>query len=119
MKISHTTKESIQFALDTANKSFDNNLTFRRFDAANKAATAFTVTLTVKSSKAEGARYNPINGHRVSAACWHAHGTFLDALNKDAIIRTAGKIIHPHDTWQDWNIGSQWRPYHYSEACLC
>lgn len=89
----------------------------------SKELTMITFTLTVESSREKGARRGH-QGQRVSAACWHAHGDFFDALfsiNPDAVIVSMGTqtITKQDGNWQDRNIGSQMQPLYYSEACDC
>ncbi len=118
-------------ALRAVNKEFAGNITFKRIDFANgKSRTRFNVTLTVKDSSGPGARRG-YSGRRVNAACWHVYGTFLDNLPEDAraymptVVYENGRRVMkrrfkaPGDEWEDWNIGSEWRPLYYSEACDC
>jgi hypothetical protein len=58
---------------------------------------------------------------RISTACWHVHGYFMDALPSSAIIRI-GREATPHrpgDPWLDFDRGSQAFPFMASEACEC
>jgi len=118
--IIHATRESIQAALDKANESFEGNLTFNNFQRLSD--TRHRVTLRVKDSKEEGARvsFRPDDTcRRLVSACWHAHGTFFDALPEGTKIQTAGMVTYPGSPWVDRNIGSDWYPVYHSEACYC
>ena len=119
MKAKNTSINELQKALETINKKYDGNITFKRLDNGK----TITFTLTVKSSREKGARRGH-QGQRVSAACWHAHGDFFDSLfsiNPDAVIVSMGTrtITKQDGNWQDRNIGSQMQPLYYSEACDC
>ena len=87
-------------------------------------------TLRVLSSKGPGAKTNltSIQGRRSVAACWHVHGDFFDALwnleggSVGAYYVEAGRVGRMHgrgDNWQDFNIGSQFRPVKFSQSCEC
>ena len=114
--IIHATRENIQAALDKANESFESNLTFNNFQRLSD--TRHRVTLRVKDSHGKGAKLG-FTSRRTIHACWHAHGTFFDALPEGTKILTAGMITHPGEEWEDWNTGSLLRPLYASEACLC
>ena len=125
MKIRNITREEIEKALADANETFDNNLTFKRLDEdgqTRQGGQKFIVTLTVKNSAASGGRVSP-GGRRISAACWHAHGTFMDALPAEteiAINWVKGCITkHPGDPWEDWQIRSNGISVMASESCHC
>ena len=124
MQISGVTDRDLSRAIDKVNETFDGNVTFNRLDTLNAKETRFAVTLKVKSSKGKGARLGQHvnnNGTRrhLIYACWHAHGTFFDALPASATIRTGDQTIRPGDAWADRNIGSYVYPLMYSEACEC
>lgn len=118
MKIKNCTREQLQAALAEVNKKFAGNVKFNRFEMTNQ--TAAKVTLTVIDSRAPGGRIG-LSGKQVCAACWHVYGTFIDEVIKaDGKVFTNNQWIESHDqNWQDWNIGSQYRPLYYSEACDC
>lgn len=125
MLIRNATEEQIRDALDQTNEDFDSNIRFKRLDAAGNTRAGdpkHTVTLTVNDSRAAGGRRSN-KGRRIAAACWHAHGTFMDALPEDCeivvAIRTGREVKRPGDPWQDFNIGSDYYPMYYSEACDC
>jgi len=112
-------------ALRLTNEEFDRNITFRRLDFAGRTRQGgekYTVTLTVNDSKESGARRSN-TGRRISAACWHAYGTFMDNLPSGSEIVTStsiGRTVKsPGDRWVDWNIGSRMYPMYYSDACEC
>ena len=120
--------EDIQKALDTANKEFDNNLEFNNFQRLSD--TRHRVTLRVKASHGKGARLGfpqrnwqtgevTRKARHLINACWHAHGTFFDALPEGTKIQTRGNTTYSGDRWEDFDIGSQIYPYYISEACEC
>jgi hypothetical protein len=87
-------------------------------------------TLRVNNSKGPGAKISMASFHdrRTVAACWHVHGDFFDALwnleggSVGAYYVEARKVGRMHgrgDNWQDFNIGSQYRPVRFSESCEC
>lgn len=114
------TIEQLNRALDFVNKSFENNIEFKRLEPINSRRVNFT--LTVKSSFKPGARRG-FSGKRVRAACWHVHGYFFEYLflNFENIKVIAGnKVMRSNsDNWQNWNIGSIASPLMYSQACDC
>lgn len=122
MLIKDVSRGDLEYALRLTNEQFDNNIIFKRIDVTNSKNTHWNVTLTVKSSKGKGSRISH-NGRRIAAACWHAHGTFMDNLPTHARIVTSsvgGRVtVKPGDEWQDRNIGSVYYPFYYSEACEC
>jgi hypothetical protein len=112
---------TIDAALQTANKEFAENLRFKRFESAGRTRDGrqkANVTLTVCDSKAPGSRRN-YNGGRIAAACWHAHGTFMDALPANTEIRSTAGVTYPGTRWLDWNAGSQVQFAYISELCEC
>jgi hypothetical protein len=109
----------VKNALFEANKYFDGNLKFKRFEFSGPSGLRLNVTLTVNDSKEIGSRRNA-EGGRIAAACWHAHGVFFDSLPAGTEIRSAqGGTFHAGDKWQDSNIGSLYRPLQASHACNC
>lgn len=122
MVIRGASKAQIETALETANKTFDNNLRFKTFGEIGndrQGKPKFTVTLTVVNSRKPGSRISHM-GRRISAACWHAHGVFMDSLPDSATIDTGQQRgINPGDAWVDWNAGSQAYPASMSSLCDC
>lgn len=125
MKAKNATIGDLENALQVVNQKYQGNIRFKRLEQNGRGV---NFTLTVNSSREPGHRlgFYGINGKqkRVSAACWHAHGDFFDALftiAPDAVVRSQGdKVITKHQgNWQDWNIGSQMQPMYFSEACEC
>ena len=129
MKIMSVDSEVLAKALEDVNAIFDDNIKFKRYDCnLNKRRDGrytFHVTLTVKDSSGEGSRRSPHSWRKIAAACWHVYGEFFDAIaehDPDAL------MVHPNDRhvrkvedhgWEDRNIGSQFYPAMYSEACEC
>lgn len=78
-------------------------------------------------------RMNHTHSRRVAAVCWHGHRDFFRALFKvapDATISTArlrrDKIRYSADTFEEVfpetgyaNIGSQFQPCNFQDACTC
>ena len=125
MLIRNATENDIRKALAIANEEFEDNLKFKRLDAAGRTRSGdpkFTVTLTVKNSRELGGR-RAYSGRRIAAACWHSHGVFMDALPEECeIVTTIGRnreTKRPGAPWQDANIGSMMYPLYFSEACEC
>lgn len=115
------TKEELYAALDHVNAKYAGNICFKTLDDIN--AKRRTFTLTVNSSKEPGARYNPVNGRRFAAACWHVHGDFFDYLwsvRPDCLILAGTlRMNSAADNWQDSNVGSYAYPVMFSESCHC
>ena len=109
----------VKQALETINKKYDNNIVFKTL---NELGHRVHFTLTVKNSRGKGGRIGH-TGRRIAAACWHVHGTLFDEIFNicpDAVITACGnKITMNEGNWQDKNIGSQFQPLFYSEACDC
>lgn len=106
-------------ALNYVNQKFDDNIKFKAITPIGKKV---QFTLTVHDSKNPGSRRSA-KGRRIAAACWHVHGYFFEYLfnNFDNITISAGKKVMKDnsDNWQDWQIGNNYRPLMYSEACEC
>lgn len=119
-------------ALDYTNRVFDNNVLFRTLTPSNNNTLdgrgSFQVTLKVKDSRGLGARltrprsFKP-NSRHILFACWHVHGTFIDALpDKTSIYTTIGGktvTVHPREEWRDATVGPSASPYYLSELCEC
>ena len=124
MKIRSTKERLICDALEKVNVEFDNNIKFKRYEVKKgRKGYIYTVTLTVQDSRGAGSRIG-VTGRRVVAACWHAHGRFIDHifdLDKSAIVWTMGKIKYNASSWRwvDRNIGSILDPFYLSNACDC
>jgi hypothetical protein len=130
--IRNATHEQIEIALQETNKTFEDNIIFKRFDSTGKN---YSVTLTVKDSKKKGSRLGFPEydwqtrkvikpGKHMRSACWHAHGLFYDNLfkinDKIVIVSNGEKITATNNgNWNDRNIGSQMFPLYFSEACEC
>lgn len=121
MKAKNCTMGNLQDALNQINIKYQGNIRFKSIETKGKQ---IDFTLTVIDSHKPGHRRG-FNGQRVSAACWHAHGDFFDALielNPQAVIvsRSIDTVIDCNGgNWQDRNIGSQMNPLYFSEACDC
>jgi hypothetical protein len=112
-------------ALKAVNEKYEGNITFKKCEIINGEGTRARFTLTVKDSRKAGGRISH-SGRRVCAACWHVHGDFFLAclaLDAGAVIKSAGcadiTAGYTRADWQDRNIGSQFSPMMYSEACDC
>lgn len=121
MLIKGASWDEINAALFVANDSFEDNLRFKRCEfvgLTRDKREKYRVTLTVEDSREAGARRS-YEGHRIAAACWHAHGTFFDALPEGTEIQTFAGTFHAGDPWIDYSVGSDFRPAHASELCEC
>lgn len=119
MKAKNVTIQELEKALKILNKSYDNNIVFKRLEPVGRQV---LFTLTVKSSKGKGGRIG-MNGRRIAAACWHVHGNLFDiliGLNPKAIITSCKSTISASGgNWRDSNIGSMMQPLMFSDACEC
>ena len=123
MIIRNVTRRDLYEALERTSEVFGGNSTFFALEPVGRTRRGgekWHVRLTVEDSLGPGSRRSH-EGRRIRAACWHAHGTFFDALPPEAEIIVAGEVnVHrPGDEWQDRNIGSQMYPLYHSEACNC
>ncbi len=124
MIISNTTYTELKTAMGETNKKFDKNIIFKTCTSLNNKDSRWSVTLTVIDSNGKGSRRGfqrrrDGERRRLSAACWHVHGFFMDSLNKAAVIRSAGHVVRPGDNWNDWTAGSIFEPCMMSELCDC
>ena len=131
MEFRNVSREVLENALDAVNEMFGGNITWKRSPEhirnTRQGGPVHLATLTVKDSSGPGARRSR-NGRRIAAACWHAHGELFDAVwerEEMASIVVAGGpsgrriMTSPADNWEDQNIGSNWYPFYFSEACEC
>lgn len=116
MLIRNVSLLDLETALGDTNDAFENNVIWNR--SPEPVGKGFRLTLRVKDSKGAGARRSNA-GRRLVSACWHVHGTFFDNLPEGAAIRTGEITVHPHEDWQDRNIGSMFQPLMHSDACEC
>jgi hypothetical protein len=123
MLIRNVTDEDLDNALRATNEVFGGNVGFfhkRHIGHTRQGGNKYDVRLTVRSSRGPGAARS-YTGRRLSAACWHVHGTFFDALPPEAEIISAHEdgIHRPGDCWFDYQVGSMMQPMYASEACDC
>jgi hypothetical protein len=128
----NTTIEELQRALDLVNTKYADNIVFKNTSPVGRR---IRFTLTVKDSAAAGGRLSyKLDGgtRRVSAASWHVHGEFFDALftiQPKAIVRSAGggvkmEIYRDSETgvvrenWQDWLYNKRLRIWMIN-CCKC
>jgi hypothetical protein len=126
----NVTPEDLRKALEVVNVRFEGNLCLKS-EGINPQGSGWRFGLTVVSSKGPGSRISPSvfqtrkdgTPRRISAACWHAHGWYFEALFErcpDAIVKVANRVItRDGGNWVDWNIGSPMYPMSYSDACDC
>lgn len=140
MIIRNVSSDDLNRALDAANRQYSNNIRFKRRDLTSKGyyydyyttPASWRVTLTVADSTRPGARRSTnryrADGERsrIAAACWHAHGAFMQALPSGAVVISSPAVIDakptrwsPGDEFQDFSIGSMMYPCMASEACEC
>ena len=117
----NATMQELNLALIEVNKRFDNNIKFKSLEGVNRKRNTFT--LTVYDSKKPGGRMGQ-HGKHIVAACWHVHGYLFEALlkiNPEIYIISGGsmRIDKTGGNWQDRNIGSNYQPLMYSDACDC
>jgi hypothetical protein len=121
------TREQLEAALDVINVRYAGNI---RLIHGTETSRWRRFTLRVNSSRGLGSKISMTSFHdrRTAAACWHVHGDFFDALwNLEGgrvgayYIETGklGRMRGPCDNWQDYDIGSQFRPVMYSQSCGC
>jgi hypothetical protein len=126
MKIIGATREQIEAALEHVNKAFHDNIAFAGIEerqTRRDGRRVFLVTLkTLNSNEIGSGRRNGPNGlwRRLAKACWHAHGTFFDALPEGTdIVVGQGTVIHPGDKWVDSKIQNYPAILMASHACNC
>ena len=111
-------KDQIEECLRRVNTVFNGNIVFKRCDLEGQK---YVVTLTVISSRADGARVGH-TGRRISAACWHVYGMFFAEcfyMSANCRIKQCGQLLTKENNWRDKNIGSIVEPLLYSNACMC
>jgi hypothetical protein len=127
------TEAQVYAALEQANKAYAGNLVIRggiyQGGIRSVGGTGLRFSLTVKSSKGEGARLNTRRTGHLSAACWHAYRDFLAALFtecSEATVHTAqahyngaADFLDKFPDTGDTNIGSMMEPCCYIDACDC
>lgn len=126
MLVRNVTRDDLDHALAKVNDLFSNNIDYRNCKYAGKArggSDKFNVTLRAINSHGPGGKIAQ-SGRRIGGTvCWHAYGTFFDYLPSDCDIVVngpGGRVIRkPGDQWVDYNIGSDWRPFKFSQACEC
>lgn len=124
----NVTPLDLECALAKVNEKFGGNIVLRNMRLAPRGR-GIRFTLGVISSRGPGSRLSvphytwsaeQVDKQRhISAACWHVHGHFFDALPEGAVIIARGRKIRPGDEWEDTNIGSRAFPFYYSDACEC
>ncbi len=125
MILSNCTKADIDHALEFVNQKFYGNIRLNNYQQLSKTGLRHRVTLSALDSHKDGAylsRRMEAFGHKArhtTSACWHAHGTFFDALPYGTRIYTMGKLHMASDMWSDTNIGSQMYPIYASDSCEC
>lgn len=136
MLIRNVTEQELFWALALANARFNNNLAFKSIKQAPGRTRAgkekWNVVLTVRDCRKSGGRYYRDTNRHVKAACWHAHGTFYDALPHERndnveIVTSAGgnfntttKVkTHPGALWADWRMERSGGVEYASNCCHC
>ena len=124
-----TSRNAIESAIWETRSVFGGNVEFRSIESTRTVPVPdhkpnrFRATLTVRDSAGIGASWNPVRNRRISAACWHVHGTFfaiLIRIDPAARIRTfAGTIDSNGGNWRDFDRGSLFEPWRASEGCKC
>jgi len=131
MQIIGAQQQEIDTALAAVNQIFGGNVEFNRYEQTHTrrdGRPVWQVTLRVTSSRGPGHRlgFPHFHGHaqhRLTAACWHVYGSFIDALPSRTVVRSslAGRQhpIMPGDAWQDQQVGSRALPVMLSQLCEC
>jgi hypothetical protein len=120
-------REQLEAALAVVNVRYSGNV---RLIHGTETSRWRRFTLRVNSSKGPGAKISMTSFHdrRTVAACWFVHGDFFDALwgleggSVGAYYIEAGRVGRMRgrcDNWQDFNIGSAFRPIKFSQSCDC
>ena len=128
----NATQTELDNAMEIVNRKYNNNIIFNNLSYTGRQ---INFTLKVKDSHGKGARLGfphtswetrtgkPYKQRHLINACWHVHGDLFDALfsiNDNIFIWSGGKkICSSFGNWEDRNIGSQYQPFYYSEACEC
>ncbi len=120
--ITNATSEQLNRALEIVNVRYDGNIAFKDIGYSSPSRRRFT--LKARDCHGKGGRWNPTHTRHVgNCACWHVHGHFFEALFKEhrnIWVRSQGQKIDVNGgNWKDRNIGSQYQPCLYSEACDC
>lgn len=127
MLVRNVTRDDLDRALAKVNDLFSNNIDYRRCTqnqgSTRQGGEKWTVTLRAVDCAGPGGKLSP-SGRRIGGtACWHAYGTFFDYLPPgcDIVVNgPGGQVIRkPGDQWVDYNIGSDYRPFKFSDACEC
>lgn len=140
MLAKNCTIEDLQKALDVINTArYSDNIEFREIEQKNRNSIRFTLKCKdyTKPGYRVHTRYDDPFGkcvekkRRSSAACWHVHGDFFDALfsvSPDARVKSGslhhaginkGWITKDEGNWIDTNIGTNLFPIYFSESCDC
>lgn len=134
--LTNASRDELFAALEEVNKKYEGNITFKKIEPRGNK---MQFTLTVNDSRGPGAKRNPVldweytadsmipkivKWRRVSAACWHVHGDFFNALfeiNPDAYVHSAvvGRITAREGNWIDYQVGPNLFPYYASYCCNC
>ena len=125
MRIKNVTEAQMWSALSIANQKYNGNIMFNRF---NRNPKCFDFTLRVRSSRGPGAKVTS-SGRHITAACWHAHKSFMSEifnLAPDAIIRSCHAVYNGKEGFEAnflatglINIGSMMQPLTFCSACEC
>lgn len=100
----------------------------------NNKGTAYTFTLKLSASKAYQRTSSTMTNkdgepRRINAVCWHGHAAFFRELFKlepTAIVSSSrmGTVRYTAENFEDvypatgdWNIGSQYAPCAFRDAC--
>ena len=127
MQIRNVTNGDIERAMAETNARFGDNICFDRLESVGPISgkSAYQVTLKAVDSSGPGARRTQ-SGRRSRSACFHAWGTFMDALPAEAELHVFAQgirqVVHPDQfCWRhmDRNVGSMRNPVMLSRLCDC
>lgn len=123
---------NVVFALAAVSQAYKGNVTVDESShsgaAIKKEGRAWRVKLRAVSSRGPGAK-RAASGRRTVAVCWHVHREFMRAIYKGdsgariqtalADYRDAQDFEQKHGETANKNIGSQFAPCAYVDACEC
>jgi hypothetical protein len=140
MRFIGVTQTGLVNALGAVNLMYGDNIIFNRCDfikTRRDGREEWQVTLRVRSSQGPGhgrsaklrgwADDQQWGGRRMTTACWHVHGCFLDALaavsRRDAEVelglRSRRRCLIADHGWKDAWVGNAYGGQRTSEMCDC
>lgn len=118
MFIANCQEYEITGALAWIQPQFGYNLKFLRFRAVTQPFKGFALALITCTKGGKGSRTTEF-GAPTNRACWHAIGTFIDALPKKAQVKTFDGWTRPGEPWPDYYGSATYNPPHIRTLCRC